>query len=287
MRRSLVSLVVGVVFAIIAVVLMYSYIQSNLQGAPQVQAAPQIELGTIVVAAKDMPFGAIIDRQSLKPVQWPKASIPTGTFTSVDEIYAGAEKPGDRIALALVAHDEPLTKAKVSGFGAKPTLSRQVEMGKRAISIAVNDVVGVSGFVLPGDRVDIMLTRKPVNGSGLLTTEMLLQNVVILGIDQLADQAADKPQVARTATVEVTPEEAQKLILAQQAGALSLALRSVEQADTVDIKPVTEAELNRRPPPPPPPKEPPAARPIPVPPGLPTVRVRYGTANAIETPVRP
>ena len=254
MRRSMVSLVVGVVFAILAVVLMYSYIQSSLQSAPQVQAAPQIELGTVIVAAKDLPFGAIIDRQSLRPVQWPKASIPAGTFTSVDDIYMGAEKPGDRIALALIAHDEPVTKAKVSGFGAKPTLSRQVEMGKRAITIAVNDVVGVAGFVLPGDRVDIMLTRRPVGGTGLLTTELLLQNISILGIDQLADQAADKPQVARTATVEVTPEE---------------------------------AELNRRPPPPPPPKEPPAARPVPVPPGLPTVRVRYGTANAIETPVRP
>ncbi len=122
MRRSLVSLVVGVAFAILAVVLMYSYIQTSLQGVSQVQAAPQIELGTIVVAAKDMPFGVVIDRQSLKPVQWPKASIPVGTFTSVDEIFMGTDKPGERIALALIAHDEPVTKAKVSGFGARPTL---------------------------------------------------------------------------------------------------------------------------------------------------------------------
>src|SRR5262249_39923845 len=150
--------VVGVVFAILAVVLMYSYIQSSLQGAAQVQAQPQIELGTIVVASKDLPFGSIIERQSLKPVPWPKASIPAGSVTNVDDLFMGATKPGDRIALALIGHDEPLTQAKVSGFGAKPTMSRQVEMGKRAISIAVNDVVGVAGFVLPGDRVDIMLT---------------------------------------------------------------------------------------------------------------------------------
>jgi len=279
----MVSLVVGVVFAVLAVILMYSYIQSSLQGAGQ-QAAPAVELGTIVVAAKDLPFGAIIDRQSLKPVQWPKASIPAGSFTKVDDIFMGAIKPGDRIALALIGHDEPVTQAKVSGFGAKPTMSRQVEMGKRAISIRVDDVVGVAGFVLPGDRVDIMLTRR-FNGAPL-TTEIFLQDVTILGIDQTADQAADKPMVARTATVEVTPEDAQKLILAQQAGSLSMALRSVEQAGPIENpKPITEADLTnyKRPAPP----APPAARPVPIPPGLPTVRVRYGTATAIETPVRP
>src|SRR5262249_49270154 len=152
-------------------------------------------------------------------------------------------------------HDEPLTQVKVSGFGAKPTMSRQVEMGKRAISIAINDVVGVAGFVLPGDRVDIMLTRHQGGTGAPLSTEIFLQDITILGVDQLAEQAADKPIVARTATVEVTPEDAQKLILAQQAGSLSLALRSVEQVGPIqNPKPITEADLTnfKRPPPPPP-----------------------------------
>src|SRR5258705_7484697 len=210
MRRTWTSLAIGVVFAIIAVALMYNYISAATRGS--VQAGPVVELGTVVVASKSLPFGAPVAKETLKTVEWPKGSIPQGAFANVDEIYAGATAPGDRIALALINKDEPITHARVSGFGAKPTLSRQVERGKRAISIRVDDVVGVAGFVLPGDRVDVMLTRRIGTAANNLRTEIILQNITILGIDQSADQAADKPILARTATVEVTPEQAQKVI---------------------------------------------------------------------------
>jgi len=157
----------------------------------------------------------------------------------------------------------------------------------RAISIRVDDVVGVAGFVLPGDHVDIMLTRKMGND---LLNEVILQSVTILGINQNADQKADQPIVGRTATVEVTPEQAQKLVLAQSAGSLSLALRSVETAGLIETRPITEADLGTqkrapapvRPPPPPPPVI--VARPAPPP--IPTVRVRYAD-SVVEKPVRP
>ena len=291
MRRSVISLVLGVVFGVIAVALMYTYVQSSIQGGGVAQA-PAVELGSIVVAAKDLPFGTTINREFLKSAPWPKASIPQGAFTSIDEIFAGAAAPGDRIALALIALDEPVTQVKISGFGAKPTLSRQVENGKRAISIRVDDVVGVSGFVLPGDRVDVMLTRRIGTGQNNLVTEVFLQNITILGIDQSADQTADKPVVARTATVEVTPEEAQKLVLAQQAGSLSLSLRSIETAEQIETRPITETDLGaRRQAAPAPRAAPPPAPPARVagntpPPPL-TVRVRYGEANPVEKPVRP
>ncbi len=286
MRRSMVSLIVGVVFAMVAVVLMYNYIQSSLQGQAVVQA-PAVDLGTVVVAAKDLPFGAPIERLALKTVPWPKTSVPPDGFATIDEIFAGATTPGDRIAVVGIAHDEPITKGKVSGFGGRPTLSRQVENNMRAISIRVDDVVGVAGFVLPGDHVDIMLTRKMGND---LLNEVILQSVTILGINQNADQKADQPIVGRTATVEVTPEQAQKLVLAQSAGSLSLALRSVETAGLIETRPITEADLGTqkrapapvRPPPPPPPVI--VARPAPPP--IPTVRVRYAD-SVVEKPVRP
>ncbi len=240
MRRSMVSLILGVVFGVIAVALMSIYISNAARGP--VEAGPAIELGNIVVAGKDLPFGAPIARESLKSVPWPKASIPKDAFTNIDDVFSGATVPGDRIALVLIGHDEPVTRTKISGFGGKPTLSRQVENGMRAISIRVDDVVGVAGFVLPGDRVDILLTRRVTNGPDALQTQTLLQNIKIVGIDQSADQATDKPIVARTATVEVTPEQAQKLILAQQAGSLSLSLRSVENADNVTTGPITERD---------------------------------------------
>src|SRR5688572_4359375 len=288
MRRSMVSLVVGVVFAIVAVVLMYNYIQTSLQGQ-NVAQAPAVQLATTVVAAKPLPFGAPIDRLSLKTVQWPQEALPPDGFATVEDIFAGATTPGDRIALIAVTTNEPVTKSKVSGFGGRPTLSRQVENGMRAISIRVDDVVGVAGFVLPGDRVDIMLTRRIGGGQDNLVNEVLLQNVTILGINQTADQASDQPIVGRTATVEVTPEQAQKLVLAQQAGSLSLALRSIETAGQISVVPITEADLGtqRRPAPVvrPRPVSTPAAPPAPPPP--PTVRVRYAAGNAVEKQVRP
>jgi pilus assembly protein CpaB len=277
------SLITGIVCGIIAVALMYNYVASGTPGA--VQAVPSIAVGDIVVANKDLPFGATIIRENLKIVPWPKTSIPKDAFTKIDDIFSDATKPGDRIALFLIARDEPITKPKVSGFGVKPTLSRQVENGMRAISVRVDDVVGVAGFVLPGDRVDIFLTRK-IGES--LQTQVLLQNIKIVGIDQSADQATDKPIVARTATVEVNPEQAQKLVLAQQAGSLSLSLRGVESTTEVTSKLLTDRDLAGAP------RAAPApARPIrvvaapPPPPAVPTVRVRYGDGSTVDKVVRP
>jgi len=284
MRRSMISLVVGVVFAVVAVVLMYNYIQTTIQGQNAAQA-PVVELGTTVVAARPLAFGTQVDRLVLKQVQWPREALPADGFATVEEIFAGATQPGDRIALVGIAQNEPVTKAKVSGFGGRPTLSRQVENGKRAISIRVDDVVGVAGFVLPGDRVDIMLTRRVGPGENNLVNEVLLQNIVVLGINQTADQQVDQPIVGRTATVEVTPEEAQKLVLAQQAGSLSLALRSVETAGQIVARPITEADLGTQRRPAPVVRPAPAAAPPPPPPP-PTVRVRYAAGNAVEKQVR-
>jgi pilus assembly protein CpaB len=284
----MISLVVGVVFAVVAVVLMFNYIQTTLQGQA-VAKAPPVELATTVVAARPLRFGAPIERLMLKTVQWPREALPPDNFATIEEIFAGATSPGDRIALIAIAQNEPVTKAKVSGFGGRPTLSRQVENGMRAISIRVDDVVGVAGFVLPGDRVDIMLTRRIGGGDNNLVNEVLLQNVTVLGINQTADQQADQPIVGRTATVEVTPEQAQKLVLAQQAGSLSLALRSIETAGEIPAVAITEADLGtqRRPAPvvrPRPVVAPPAP---PAPPPPPTVRVRYAAGNAVEKQVRP
>ena len=285
MRRSMISLIVGVVFAVAAVVLMYTYIQNSLQGQNVVQAAPKVDLATTVIAARPIQFGTDIDRLVLRTVEWPRASLPPDGFATVDEIFAaGAVDPG--IALVPIAQNEPVTKGKISGYGGRPTLSRQVETGMRALSIRVNDVVGVAGFVLPGDRVDVMLTRRIGQGGNNLVNEIILQNVIVLGINQTADQARDQPLVGRTATVEVTPEQAQKLVLAEAAGALSLMLRSIQTAEEIPARPITEADLrtNRRPPP--------VARPLPVtapppPPPPPTVRVRYAAGAAVEKQVRP
>jgi pilus assembly protein CpaB len=190
---------------------------------------------------------------------------------SMEELFEGVDESGDRIALGAIVVGEPVLRPRVSGFGERPILSRQVAEGMRAISIRVDDVIGVAGFVLPGDRVDILLTRQDDVNTDLMVTDIVLQSIVVLGIDQLANQQTEEPILARTATVEVTPEQAQKLALAQRAGSLSLALRGTTTLDEIDVIQVNERDLaNRRP-------------------GFagPTVRVRNGSAAPVTRVVRP
>jgi pilus assembly protein CpaB len=118
--------------------------------------------------------------------------------------------------------NEPIVAAKITGPGQKATLSALIEDGMKAVTVRVNDVDGVAGFVLPGDRVDVLMTRNIENNG---TTDVVLQNIKVLGIDQLADARAEKPTVAKAVTLEVDTESAQKLALASSAGNLSLMLR--------------------------------------------------------------
>ena len=241
MQRSLVSLIVGGILALIAVGGLTYYLRS--QSAPPAPGS-NIELANVVVAVADLPFGTHLTRDQLSVVAWPAASMPADAFHSVEEVFAGSQGT-DRIVLKPIDKGEPVLKSKVSGFGAKATLSRQVPPGMRAVSIRIDDVSGVAGFILPGDRVDVMLTRRLESATPdtNMATDIILQNVLVLGIDQLSDQDREKPVVARTATVAVTPEDAQKLALAQQAGTLGLALRNAASADQVPTERVVQRDL--------------------------------------------
>lgn len=261
MQRSYLSLIGGILMAVLAVVLMTFYVRGALNRAP----AP-LPTTAVVVAKADLPFGTPLTPDQLQVVAWPRASLPDGVFASPDEIFKDAKRPTDRIVTVSMVRGEPVLRSKVSGFGTRPTLSARVPDGMRAVSIHIDDVSGVAGFILPGDHVDVMLTRRVNNA---LTTEVMMQSITVLGIDQLADQKADKPVVGHTATVEVTPEQAEKLTLAQQAGTLSLTLRNQDTLDQVPIARVAESDLTgphheRR--------------------GdaAPSVRVRYGSGQAVN-----
>jgi len=241
-QRTLISLVVGVALAVIAVVLLTSYVRGlrTEQGTPPAAA----KTGAVVVAAADLPFGEKLQPENLKIAEWPSEYIPDDAFRSLGEIF-GDEGGDRRIVLRPMVRGEPVLKSKVSGFGAKATLSYEVAPGMRAVSIRINDVSGVAGFILPGDHVDVMLTRKPLNSSKAseLITDVILQDVVVLGIDQLSNKAQDKPVVARTVTVQVSTEQAQKLALAQEVGTLSLALRNIETVGEVSTNRVETRDL--------------------------------------------
>lgn len=249
MQRSLISLIAGVVLAIVAVGLLALYVRGLRTGGTTPAAASDV--GIVVVAANDLSFGTAIKRDYLKTVQWPQQSIPEGAFHSIDEVFAGSEGK-DRIVLRPIGRDEPVLKSKVSGFDAKATLSYEVAPGMRAVSVRVNDVSGVAGFLLPGDRVDVILTRKLPGGNpeNDLVSDVILQDIMVLGTDQLSDKNRDKPAVARTATLQVTTEQAQKLALAQEAGTLGLVLRGIDTVgheQTTRVEAADLAESSRRP----------------------------------------
>jgi pilus assembly protein CpaB len=164
----------------------------------------------------------------LEEVPWPVKSTPAGAFTKISDILHG----GRRVVLTAIEPNEPVLSLKITGPGQRATLSALVKPGMKAVTIRVNDVEGVGGFVLPGDRVDVVLTRQIDKGSA--TTEVVLQNTRVLAVDQIADERAAKAAVAKSVTLEVNTIEAQKVWLASSVGNLSLLLRKA--GDTAEMK---------------------------------------------------
>jgi pilus assembly protein CpaB len=197
----------------------------------------------VVVAKSPLRFGNPLQANMLSEVDWPENAVPAGAFASVNEMLA----PGKRIVLAPIEPNEPVLAAKITGPGERATLSAVIHPGMKAVTVRVNDVEGVAGFILPGDRVDVMLTRRAGDGGGNKdgTTDLVVQNVPVLAIDQLADQRSDKPTLAKAVTLEVDTVDAQKLTLSAQLGVLSLALRKAGEAATAESRRISSGDIGR------------------------------------------
>lgn len=199
----------------------------------------QVKAATIVVAAAPIRFGTEITRQHLREMPWPDGAQPKGAFPSLEAFFAGQVK---RVALDAMDENEAVLAAKVTGPGQRASLSAVIGEGMKAITIRVNDVNGVAGFVLPGDRVDILLTRASTEARPG-STDMILQNLRVLGVDQILDEKTDKPIMAKAVTLEANAADAQKLALGSTVGTLSLGLRP---AGTLKVEParrISESDL--------------------------------------------
>lgn len=233
--RPLIVLALALMCAVLAVFLARNWILGQTpQSAPEVV---QTQVVQVVAAAAPLKFGDRLAKENLRLIDWPTGSVPEGTFMSIDELLG----PQPRVALQSIQPNELILSNKITGPGQRASLSAVITSGMRAMTIRVNDVLGVAGFVLPGDRVDIMLTREIIKNQPI--TDVLLQNVKVLGIDQRAEQESNKPDVVKAVTIEVTPEQAQKITLATQVGMLSLALRDVSNVELAPVKPVTLQDL--------------------------------------------
>lgn len=238
--RTLATLAVAVFLGLVAVLLVRGYLTSGTK-----RVAPVASSGStvsVVVAAAPIARGQALLPAQLKVVSYPSSSVPAGSFQTVAQL-AGAG-PNARLALRPIVANEPVLAEKVSAPGGKVTLSEALTPGFRAVSLRSNDIAGVGGFVLPGDRVDVLLTRTSGNGDQTnAVTQAVAENVLVLGVDQSDNAEANKPVVAKAITIEVTPEQAQAISLGESVGTLTLSLRHVADQAGLARKATTVAQL--------------------------------------------
>jgi len=193
----------------------------------------------VVVAAFDIELGSRINPQMLTSVDWPSGSVPTGTFGDVKDLQ-------DRVVKVGVLRGEAVLEGKLAPVGTQGGLSAVIAAGKRAMTVRVNDVVGVAGFALPGNYVDVMVNAqqdKGKNEEGRQISKTVLEHVLVLAVAQEAGRDDTKPKVVSAVTLELSPEDSEKLDLARNVGTLSLVLRNQIDKATVATAGITKSEL--------------------------------------------
>jgi pilus assembly protein CpaB len=207
-------------------------------------AAPQAIAGVPIVVAKGaLKFGDKLDASKIEVLKVPSNAVPEGAFSTTAQVLA-QDGGGPPVVLTPVAAREPLLPAKLSGPGARASVAAEIHDGMRAYTIKVSDVTGVGGHALPGDRVDVVLMRdlSTDQSKHSFVSQVVIQDIRVLGVDLNADLAANKPATPSTATLEVSVPDAQKLAVAGDLGKLSLALRKTGSAEIAQTAPMrTEA----------------------------------------------
>jgi pilus assembly protein CpaB len=236
---TLIMIGFAVVFGLLAVFIAQAWLnnQASMQAKNFESNKKPVAMQTIVVAKQPLRFGTELSESALMEVPWPEASMPAGAFSKISDLLHG----GRRVVLTAIEPNEPVLSLKITGPGQRATLSALVKPGMKAVTIRVNDVEGVGGFVLPGDRVDVVLTRQIDKGSA--STEVVLQNARVLAVDQTADERAAKATVAKSVTLEVSTVEAQKVWLASSVGNLSLLLRKAGETAQTKTRKITLNDL--------------------------------------------
>lgn len=222
---SLLTTVVGLAVAGGSAYLASQHFQQQQASAV---ASSEAAVVPVVVAGLDIQLGQAIEPHMLTTISWPRNAVPPGVFNDYTTLLpANGQEP--RRAKRAISQGELILNSKVSNFGEKVTIVQTLAPNNRAMAISVSAETAVGGFVTPGDFVDILLTQ---GGGGGLRTVTILQNIRVIGVDQNANEQNDIASIAQTVTVEVSPEQGQKLALAQQAGRLSLTLRNLDDKET-------------------------------------------------------
>jgi len=218
-KRAIIMLLVALIMGGIAVSLVNTAID---QKDPMGAGVEELNVAPVVVASVNLEIGTRVSDVMLKVVDWPKSTVPEGAYATIDTLV-GEKAP---VIIKEIHKGEAVLPYKLSGQGARAGLTPRIPSEMRALTISVNEVRGVAGFVLPGDRVDVLYTTSVGDKRNDFITKSLVQNMLVLGVDQSASDKADKPQVVNAVTLLVTAKQGKMLTLAQRAGELTLLLRN-------------------------------------------------------------
>lgn len=269
-KGTIITLGASAAFGVLAIVLARGFIntavntqyeQARVDAVSKPKQAAKFKTVPVMVADMQLMPGTPLTEQSVNLVEFPAKSVPEGSYKSYEALFLDPNNPS--VVLTQMAQGEPILAFKLSAPGGRASLSARLSQNMRAVSIRVNDVSGVAGFVRPDDYVDVLLTREiePANikryakqksGGGnksAFSSEILLQDIKVLGADQVSGQisgtGSDAAKIAKTITLEVSPKQAQKLALGKSVGTLSLALRSAGTNDMLVVRTLQEKDLTK------------------------------------------
>ena len=256
--NTIVTLGASIAFGLGGVLLARGWINSAIENEFRAVAstdediAQPAEINTVpvIIADADLVFGDILSRDVVRVVNYPEDAVPNGSFSNIETIFSSGD---EHIVLTSLAFNEPILDHKITGPNGKASLSARITSGYRAVSIRVDDVTGVAGFVVPGDVVDIIYTREPEDNNGpteskvsAYLSDIILQNITVLGVNQNQSQTTSKANVARTVTLEVSNEDGQALNLAMKQGTLSLSLRAVGETVPAQNRQMKLSDLGQK-----------------------------------------
>ncbi len=228
--KAIVMIGISVVAGLVAV----------LAAARWVSQQATVNTNRLVVSVVDLQVGQQINPEMVKLVDWPAESMPAGGFSDQTTLSGRVTRIG-------IGRGEPILESKLAPVGSRAGLSALIASGKRAMTVRVNEVVGVAGFALPGNYVDIMVNTQEEGGKPgdkeKQISKIVLENILVLAVAQEASRDESKPKVVNAVTLEVTPEEAEKLDLARSVGTLSLVLRNQVEAQPVKTEGATKGTL--------------------------------------------
>jgi pilus assembly protein CpaB len=184
----------------------------------RLNATPDDNQQNVVVATVEIAFGQMVEPQQVALVRMPKETVPEDAFDATEKVVG-------KIATFSMLRGDILRGARLAEHLGGSTLASLIEPTKRAISVRVDDVVGVGGFLLPGNRVDVLATRQTGN-TGDAESKTILEDLRVLAVDQTASTDKTQPVVVRAVTLEMTPQQAEELVKGMAAGKLQLALRN-------------------------------------------------------------